>query len=196
MSESATSKRPIAAICTLVALGSLAGCGEPPPPSVAELLADPVLLDATMVRCLEQHDRTNYAPECISAREAAGQLAVAAEQAAQEDLEAQSERKRDALRRRQEAADAARQQALALAEQRETAEYLGLLPPAPAAAEASPAESPAAELHYITVDEPAPAFQPDFTPVDYEPSPQVTVQDIDPGAMLPAAPPEPEPEAE
>lgn len=197
MSDSATVKRPIAATWTLAALGFLAGCEEPPPPSVAELVADPVLLEATMVRCLAQHAGTNYATECINAREAAGQLAIAAEQARQHELEAQSERKRDALRRAQEAADAARQQALQLAEERKTAEYLGLLPP-PATATAPPATPPAEtdELHFITVGEPPTTVESDLLAGD-EGSPQVTVQEIDlSGATIPASPPEPEPEAE
>ena len=195
MREPADIKHPIAAIPGVLAFAFLVGCSEPPPPpSVAELLADPVLLDATMVRCLEQHDGTNYAPECISAREAAGQLALAAEQARQAELEAASERKREALRRAQEAADAARQQALALAEERETAEYLGLVPPATAAAEASPVDTQA--LDFITVEEQSPAVEPGFTAVGEEASPQVTVQEIDLGALMQASPPEPEPEAE
>jgi hypothetical protein len=194
MSQPADIKRPIAAISSALAFAFLVACSEPPPPSMAELLADPVLLDATMVRCLEQHDATNYAPECISAREAAGQLALAAEQARQAELEAESERKREALRRAQEAADAARQQALALAEQRETAEYLGLLPTATVTTEASPAETE--ELHFITIDAGSPAGEPGFTSAGEDASPQVTVQEIDLGALMQAAPPEPEPEAE
>ena len=200
MSEPADNNRPIAVIRSVLALVFLVGCGEPPPPpSVAELLADPVLLDATMVRCLQQHDGTNYAPECISAREAAGQLAVAAEQARQAELDAESERKREALRRAQEAADAARQQALALAEQRQTAEYLGLLPPAAATTEASPAGTE--ELHFITVDDTSampgsPAGDPGFTAAGEEALPQVKVREIDLGALMQASPPEPEPEAE
>ena len=200
MSEPADIKRPIAAIRSVLAFAFLVGCSEPlPPPSVAELLADPVLLDATMVRCLEQHDGTNYAPECISAREAAGQLALAAEQARQAELEAESTRKREALRRAQEAADAARQQALALAEQRETAEYLGLLLPAAVTTEASPAGTD--ELHFITVDDKSAvpgssAGETGFTAAGEEALPQVTVREIDLGALMQASPPEPEPEAE
>ena len=195
MSEPADIKRPIAAIRSVLAFAFLVGCSEPPPPpSVAELLADPVLLDATMVRCLEQHDGTNYAPECISAREAAGRLALAAEQARQAELEAESERKREALRRAQEAAAAARQQALALAEQRETAEYLGLLPPATVTTEAGAAETE--ELHFISVDAESPAGDAGFPAAGEEASPQVTVQEIDLSALMQAAPPEPEPEAE
>ncbi len=190
MSDSATVKRPIAATWVLVAFGSLAGCAEPPPPTVAELVADPVLLEATMVRCLSQPSDTKYAAACIAAREAAGQIAVAEEQARRDELEAQSERKREARRRAQEAADAARQQAMELAEQRRAAEYLGLSPP-PATAE------PAAEtddLHFITVGEPPATAGPI---VSGEGVPQVTVQEIDlGGAMIPASPPEPEPEAE
>lgn len=193
MSEPADIKRPIVAIRSALAFAFLVGCSEPPPPpSVAELLADPVLLDATMVRCLQQHDGTNYAPECISAREAAGQLALVAEQARQAELEAESERKREALRRAQEATDAARRQALELAEQRAAAEYLGLLPPATVTPEASPAATE--ELHFITVE--SAAGEVGFRAVGDEPSPQVTVQEIDLGALIQSAPPEPEPEAE
>lgn len=191
MSDSATVKRPIAATWVLVALGSLAGCAEPPPPTVDELVADPVLLEATMVRCLSQRSGTNYAAECIAAREAAGQIALAEEQARRQELEAQSERKREALRRAQEAADAARQQAMQLAEQRKAAEYLGLLPP-PGTAEAPPAGTE--DLHFITVGEPAATSG---SRVGDEGSPQVTVREIDlSGAMPPASAPEPEPEAE
>ena len=191
MSDSATVKRPIAATWVLVALGSLAGCAEPPPPTVSELVADPVLLEATMVRCLSERTDTKYAAACINAREAAGQIALAAEQARRGELEAQSERKREALRRAQEAADAARQQAMELAEQRKTAEYLGILPP-PANPEAAPAETE--DLHFITVGE-SPAASGLLAGDDG--SPHVTVQEIDlSSAMIPAAPPEPEPEAE
>jgi hypothetical protein len=182
MRDSANIKRPIPATWTLVVLASIAGCGEePPPPSVTELVENPVLLDATMVGCL-QHDGASYAPECINAREAAERLAAVAEKARQEELEAQSARKREALRRAQEAADAAERQAMQLAKEREAAEYLGLLLPAPAVAEASPAELPPEELDFINVS--------DAT------APQVTVQEIDLGLIPPASPPEPEPEAE
>ncbi|HEX2139214.1 MAG TPA: EexN family lipoprotein [Woeseiaceae bacterium] len=175
------SRRPVA--WALVALGSLAGCGEePPPPSVADLVENPVLLDATMVRCLEQHEGTRYAPECISAREAAERLAAVAEKASREELEAQSARKKEALRRAQQAADAANQQAAQLAKEREAAEYLGLLLPAPAIAESTPAEMPPEESRFMSLSDPA--------------TPQVTIQDIDISSIAPAAPPEPEPEAE
>lgn len=195
MSDPADIKRPIGVIWSIALLGLLTGCGKPPPPpSVAELLADPVLLEATMVRCLEQHSGTNYAAECIAAREAAGQLAVAAENARRQELEAQSERKREARRRAQEAADAARRQALQLAEERRAAEYLGLLPAEPAGAETMPADT--GELNFITIGEAPTAGEAGSLAVGGERVPQVTVQELDLGAMLPAAPPEPEPEAE
>lgn len=190
MRDSATLERPIAAMWTLLALGSLAGCGEEPlPPSVAELIENPVLLDATMVRCLEQHERTSYAPECINAREAAEQLAVVGENARQEDLEAQSARKREALRHAQELADAANQQAVRRAKEREAAEYLGLLLPAPAIAESTPAPSESALVEM-------PPEEPGFMGSIEGTAPQVTVQDLDISAIVPASPPEPEPEAE
>ena len=182
MRDSANLMCPIPAIRTLVALALLAGCAEEPlPPSVTELVENPVLLDATMVGCL-QHEGASYAPECINAREAAEQLAAVAEKARQEELEAQSIRKREALRRAQAAADAADEQALQLAKEREAAEYLGLLLPDPAIANSTPAELPPQELGFINVRE--------------QTAPQVTVQEIDISAIAPASPPEPEPEAE
>ncbi|MEX2126272.1 MAG: EexN family lipoprotein [Woeseia sp.] len=123
-------KRITIAIC---ALGVLAACGEEPPPrSVAEFLEDPILLDATMVRCGQDRDATRYDAECVNARSAVDQLAAAAEQARRQQLEAQSDRKRQALRRAQEAAAEARRLSLEAAQRREEAAYLGVFEPLPA----------------------------------------------------------------
>lgn len=103
-------------------------------------MEDPILLDATMVRCVANRDSVSYDPECVNAREAVERLAAAEKEARRAALEAESERKREALRRAREAADEARRRAEALANERAQAEYLGLVPAtAPAAGEAGPA---------------------------------------------------------
>jgi cell division septum initiation protein DivIVA len=53
-----------------------------------------------------------YLEECINVRDAVNRLEVAAERTRREGLEAQSERKRQALRRTQEAAAEARRSAI------------------------------------------------------------------------------------
>ncbi len=112
-------------IASLVCLVS--ACGkEPPPRSVSELVDSPFLLEAAMVRCAQDRTKTKYDPECINAREAANRLAADEREARHEDLEAQSERKRKALRRTQEAAAEARRRAAEAQQLREEAEYLGV----------------------------------------------------------------------
>lgn len=117
-------------ICTI---GLLAACTEDPPPrSVTEFMENPILLDATMVRCGQNRAETKYDPECINARDAVERLAVAADAARREELEAQSERKRQALRRAQEAAAEARRRAHEAEQLRQQAEYLGQFGTVPA----------------------------------------------------------------
>jgi hypothetical protein len=105
----------------------LAGCAEEvPPPTVDEFLADKILLDATIVRCTQNRSQMKYQPECVNAREAANILARDQEAERRKQLEAQSERKRAALRRAQEAADQARRRAADAERRRREAEYLSL----------------------------------------------------------------------
>ena len=120
---------------TLILSGSclLAACSEERPPrSVDEFMANPIMLEAAMVRCSESRDATRYDPECVSARQAS-QLIEAREDAARRaEQEAQSERKRQAFRRTQEAAAQARQRAAEAERLQKEAEYLaqfGVAPP-------------------------------------------------------------------
>ncbi|MFQ5981834.1 MAG: EexN family lipoprotein [Woeseiaceae bacterium] len=121
----------LAIICG--AFGLLAGCAEEPPPrSVAEFLENRILLEATMVRCGENRNMSKYEAECVNAREAINRIAADEQRARSAELEAQSERKRKALRRTQEAAAEARRRAAEARRRREEAEYLGVfedLPP-------------------------------------------------------------------
>ncbi len=105
-----------------------AACGkeEPLPHTVGEFIDNPILLEATIVRCNQDRARLKYEAECINAREAANKLAAVEKEARRKQLEAQSERKRKALRRAQEAAAAARRQREEAERRREEAEYLGV----------------------------------------------------------------------
>ncbi len=111
----------------LYGLVLLAACAkEPPPTSVAEFLDNPRLLEASMVRCGQNRSETKYLAECVNVREAINRLEVGEKQARRAELEAQSERKRQALRRTQAAATEARRRAQEEQRRREQAEFLGV----------------------------------------------------------------------
>lgn len=85
-----------------------------------------------MVRCAKDRSTTKYEAECINAREAVKRIQAKEEQNQREDLEARSERKRQALRRTRQAAAEARRRAEDAERMRKETEYLaqfGVLPP-------------------------------------------------------------------
>lgn len=88
------------------------GCAEPEKPTVstATLIEDPTLLDAVLARCTAGDEELRASQECKNARRAVDVVAVAeAEEKEKVDLEAQSERKRAALRRQRERVDQQRE---------------------------------------------------------------------------------------
>ena len=106
-------------------LSLLAACSEEPPPrSVGEFIEKPLMLEAAMVRCLQNRTETRYDAECVNARQAAQQIEAKEDEARSAELEARSESKRLALRRTQQAAMQARRRANENARLREEAEYL------------------------------------------------------------------------
>ncbi len=113
----------------------LASCAkEPPPRTVAEFLDNRILLEATMVRCGKNRNMSKYEAECVNAREAINRIATIDEDERRVELEAQSARKRKALRRTQQAAAEARRRAADARRRREEEEYLGVFegsPPGP-----------------------------------------------------------------
>lgn len=132
-------------VCVTVSLTGLflAGCAEPPPPvTVAEFMENPRLLEATMVSCGQNRSEMKYEAECVNAREAVNRLERAAERERRLQLEAQSDRKRQALRRTQEAAAAARRRAEEERRRLEQAEYLGVFEDGSAVTQAAPAAAP------------------------------------------------------
>ena len=131
----------------IIALGTcclLVGCAkEPPPRTVEEFMADPISLEATMVRCGQDRSSKKYDVECVSAREAINHIAKAEIIASRAELEAQSERKRRALRRAQEAAAEARRNRDEAERRRHEAEYLGQFDQVPVAQDTNSATSAA-----------------------------------------------------
>lgn len=140
----------------------LVACGEEPrPPSVTELLDDPIKLEAIVVRCAQNRSQSRYEADCVNARQAVSIIEAREERARRDALEAQSERKREALRRTQEAVAEARRRAEEAERRRIEAEYLaqfGELPPPPEDTEAPKLEAnmPGVEL---------PPSRPDTDPV-------------------------------
>ena len=113
----------------------VSGCSkEPPARSVQEFVDAPISLEAAMVRCAQNRNETRYDAECVNARQAVSIIEAKEERARRDALEAQSQRKREALWRTQKAAAEARRRATAAEQRRKEAEYLaqfGVLPPPP-----------------------------------------------------------------
>jgi len=117
----------------LCGLFMLEGCTEEVPPrSVQDFLDDPITLEAVVVRCSQNRSQTRYETECVNARQAISVIEAKEERARRDAFEAESDRKRQALRRTQQAAAEARRRAEAAEQRRREAEYLaqfGELPP-------------------------------------------------------------------
>lgn len=100
------------------------GCVEEPPPrSVSEFMEDGSLLEAALVRCTSDPAGSRYDPECVNANEAVKRIEAKEEEARRAELEALSQRKREALRRTQQAAAEARRWAAERERLRKEAEY-------------------------------------------------------------------------
>ena len=126
---------------------------EPPPRSVQEFLDNPILLEAALVRCTQNRAESRYDVACINAREAVKIVEAKEERERQEDLEAQSKAKREALRRTQQAAAEARRRAEESRRRREEAEYLaqfGELPPGTEVVEIEAGNEPLAVIPEAT----------------------------------------------
>jgi len=164
-------------VSLLIVASLAAGCSkEPPPRSVTEFVDNPMLLEAAMVRCSRDRAESRYDAECVNAREAVKRVAAAEEAERRAELEARSERKRQALRQTQEAAAEARRRSEEAQRLREEAEYLaqfGVLPPREGADQETSAEGnapvaviPAAEQNLeSTAGEPLPAGDASNAPV-------------------------------
>jgi hypothetical protein len=123
----------IRATSLLCGFALLVGCAEEvPPTSVQDYLDDPITLEATVVRCAVNRSETRYEAECVNARQAISIIEAKEERHRRDSFEAESNKKRQALRRTQQAAAEARRRAEDLERRRKEAEYLaqfGELPP-------------------------------------------------------------------
>ena len=110
---------------TFLGIGLLTGCDEEHQPrSTSEFLENPIMLEATIVRCARDRAATRYDAECVNARQAISTIEAEKEAAQRMEHEARSHSKRQALRRAQEAAAQARRRAAESERLRVEAEYL------------------------------------------------------------------------
>lgn len=145
----------------IIASGLAAGCTPEPPPArtTTEFLDNPMLLEAAMVRCSADRAATRYDQECINARTAVSRVQAKEEEARRVELEARSQRKRQALRRTQQASAEARRRAEVAERQREEAEYLaqfGVLPPSAQGSDGAKETLPEGNLPLAVVPEAIP----------------------------------------
>ena len=167
----------------------LAACAEEPPPrTVSEFIENPILLEAAMVRCSQDRDKTRYDAECVNARQAGARIEARDEAERQAELEASSERKRKALRRTQEAAAEARRRAAEAERLRREAEYLAQFGVLPAAEDETGNTLPDGSLPTAVMPEAADELQTSAAYADTAPA-------VD-GGNAPVAEPELEPEPE
>ena len=120
-------------LLTFLSIGLLSGCSkERLPRSVTEFVENPIMLEAAMVRCSEDRNKTRYDAECVNARQAVSQIEAKEDALHKADFDQRSEAKRQVLRRTQEAAAQARRRAAENERLRVEAEYLaqfGVAPP-------------------------------------------------------------------
>jgi hypothetical protein len=115
---------PLRPISLLLCAMLLAACAkEVPPRTVTEFQDDPLLLEAVLLRCTENRAESRYDAECVNAREAVKLIEAREVAARRAELEAMSERKRESLRRTQQAAAEARRRASEAARLRAEMEY-------------------------------------------------------------------------
>ena len=142
----------------------VAGCAEPPPPrSVQEFVDNPLVLEAALVRCSRNRSESRYEAECVNAREANKIITAREEAERRAELEAQSERKRQALRRAQQAAAEARRRSAEAQKRREEAAYLAQFGQLPPDSSETAAESDTGNVPLAVIPEPAatPQSEPD-----------------------------------
>ena len=119
----------------LFGLALITGCAEEQKPTtVTEFLENPINLEAAVVRCARNRSESRYDAECVNARQVVSIIEAKEERARRDKFEAESDKKREALRRTQQVAAEARRRAAEAERKRKEAEYLaqfGELPPQP-----------------------------------------------------------------
>jgi len=143
----------------------VAACSEEPPPrSVTEFLDNPIVLEATVVRCSHNRNETRYDAECVNARQAISIIEATEERARRARFEAESEGKREALRQTQEDAAAALRRASEQDRLRREAEYLAQFGELPPPEEETADEASSGNAPTMVIPEPV-AEDPDYSEV-------------------------------
>jgi hypothetical protein len=137
---------------------------EPPPRSVTEFLDNPIVLEATVVRCSHDRDETRYDAECVNARQAISIIEAKEERAKRARFEAESEGKREALRQTQEDAAEALRRASEQDHLRREAEYLAQFGELPPPEEETAGEANSGNAPTMVIPEPV-AEDPDYSEV-------------------------------
>lgn len=149
----------------------VAACSdERPARGVQEFMDNPQFLEAAVVRCSQNRTESRYETECINARQAVSLIEAREERARRDRLEAESELKRDALRRTQRAAAAARAQAAERERLRKEAEYLAQFGVTPEPAVKSDTQQLEANTPGAVIPRPAPTQQSAAVPQSQEPT--------------------------
>lgn len=182
----------------------VAACsGERPARSVQEFIDNPQFLEAAVVRCSQNRTESRYETECVNARQAVSLIEAREERARRDKLEAESELKRDALRRTQRAAAAARAHAAERERLRKEAEYLAQFGVTPEPATKSDLQQLEANTPGAVIPRPAQTQQSTAVPKSQEPSvvfdePERTSSESMPasdGGNAPGSNTQPQPEA-
>ena len=111
------------AAALLAVTGLLAACEGESPRSYSEYLEDPIAREATLLRCNAGREASRGDAECINAKRAAAALAAHDDADKRRRFEAESQRKRAALRERIAARQAAEQRQQAELQRRANAAY-------------------------------------------------------------------------
>jgi hypothetical protein len=110
---------------------------------VSELVENPILLEAAIVRCSRDRSESRYEQECINAREAVNRVQVSQEAIRRAEDEVRSQAKRRSLRRTQEALAEEQRRVELERQRREEAEYLAQFGVEPSADQELQEEVPA-----------------------------------------------------
>lgn len=110
---------------SLVFIAALAACGKPEPRSVQQFMDDEVALTGALARCENMGSESMRDVECQNARRASERLAAIEEERVRKAREEEFQRKRAALRARQEQERLAREAAAAEARAQEEQALLG-----------------------------------------------------------------------
>lgn len=153
-------------LVTVFVVSTLLGAcvDEPPPRSFMEFMEDTIAREGTLVRCNADREATANEPECVNARRAAAAIAAQAEAEERGRLQAQSEARLLAARRRYEAQQEEQRRAREAEQAEEELAYEALWAESP-----KPAEPPGADAAADESADPEPSLEPIVLPSSVHP---------------------------